>query len=463
MHGELKKIKKKYGEEMAHFCRENFSSILETEGLLFEILNKRFEPTTRLYDDLCNNELVDEFITFIYRQLNPKQEEVKSTKDPFSLMKEVGYTLYECQCEKDIKRFKKYYAKGEELCTFNGNRLEKCYVFFAVKDGAELLERNSFNNPKREDEYGTSVISIQFTKSNTNMVSIKNRYNHTVANPDATFSNDLDTIVPGLRYSFSHYYNFNIPSFPQYLSIPGYILGAEGKYYRFNYEIDGVYYCANNIIIDDWHTIWFDPSRYLLIDSYLFDLENKCLVEEHSTTGLSKALQDIQKIDIVKESDYKLITITLPRGEVIIMVDLDNMIIGYQDDYIEILPNDFLMYNESIETAYFGNVKGIGNNVLRYNAMLQELELPNCISIGSNFLKQNLLLTDLSCPSLRKIGSNFLQNNICLEQCYMPLLSNIGPGFLASHKNSDKIYAPNLPKEQIKPSEDEYILTLMKK
>ena len=35
--------------------------------------------------------------------------------------------------KEDIQKFKKYYAIGEELCTFSGGRLNNCYVFFAVK------------------------------------------------------------------------------------------------------------------------------------------------------------------------------------------------------------------------------------------------------------------------------------------------------------------------------------------
>ena len=52
-------------------------------------------------------------------------------------MKETGYTLYECKTEDDIQNFKHYYSYGEQLCTFNGDRLKSSYVFFAVKDNVE--------------------------------------------------------------------------------------------------------------------------------------------------------------------------------------------------------------------------------------------------------------------------------------------------------------------------------------
>lgn len=39
---ELRKIKKVYGEKFMKYCREYFSTILEKEGRLLEILEKSF-------------------------------------------------------------------------------------------------------------------------------------------------------------------------------------------------------------------------------------------------------------------------------------------------------------------------------------------------------------------------------------------------------------------------------------
>ena len=122
-------------------------------------------------------------------------------------MRQAGYTLYECKSEEDIQKFRKYYTDKEMLCTFtSGNRLRNNYVYFAVKDGADKLKRSDFQNPERQDAYGTSVLSIQFTRDASHTLSIKNRYNHTVDNPDATFSNNLDNIIPGLTNSFAKFY-----------------------------------------------------------------------------------------------------------------------------------------------------------------------------------------------------------------------------------------------------------------
>ena len=135
-------------------------------------------------------------------KLGYKEEVNYNVENPKDLLNKAGYILYECKTEEEVQSFKKYYAKGEELCTFNGNRLDSCYVYFAVKKDVDNIKREDYKEPKRQDQYGTSVVSIQFTKDDTHTLSIKNRYNHTVDNPDATFSNDLDNIIKGLTDSF---------------------------------------------------------------------------------------------------------------------------------------------------------------------------------------------------------------------------------------------------------------------
>ena len=49
MNQDLKIIKKKYGEKMAHLCRELFPTLLETDGLLLKLLLDNFEPNHNLY------------------------------------------------------------------------------------------------------------------------------------------------------------------------------------------------------------------------------------------------------------------------------------------------------------------------------------------------------------------------------------------------------------------------------
>ena len=142
MDEELKKIKKIYGEEMAHLCRNLFPSILEHEDMLLEILNKNIAPSRSFASDIIENNLYNDFQKWIYSVVHKEKKDlVETNKTPYELMNEAGYILYECHNEEDIEAFRKYYAPGEELCTFKGRRLERCYVFFAVKKNVDEIKR----------------------------------------------------------------------------------------------------------------------------------------------------------------------------------------------------------------------------------------------------------------------------------------------------------------------------------
>ena len=180
-------LKDKYGEQFAILCKKNFHTIFDKPGLLPNLILSRFAPNHSLYEDITNYGTAT-FVRYIYSLLNKKKTITKTDKTVKELLSMKGYDFYECKTESDIKKFEKYYKENEKLCTFGSNRLEICDVFWAVKKDADQIKRKE--KPERQDEYGKSVISIQFTKDN-NILSIKNRYNHTVENPDETFSNDL--------------------------------------------------------------------------------------------------------------------------------------------------------------------------------------------------------------------------------------------------------------------------------
>ena len=209
---DLKYLKKHYGEKFAHLCRELFPTLLETEGLLKKLITDRFAFSRELYKDIIANSFQDDFKNYIFSFVDvEKQNKEIITLSPEVLLDKAGYKLYpECKTEEEIQSFRKYYAKGEELCTFNGGRLNSCRVWFAVKKNIEEIKRENFTNPRRQDEYGTSVISIQFTRRQPMTISIKNRYSHSVNNPDATYGNNLDNIILGLTEAFVKEYQLSL-------------------------------------------------------------------------------------------------------------------------------------------------------------------------------------------------------------------------------------------------------------
>ncbi len=127
---DLKMIKKFYGEKMMHLCKELFPTILEYPGVLYSFLDSYFYHSRSLYDDICKSELVLEFKEYIYTLVGEEEVAKKiENRTPFELLDEAGYILYECHNEEEIQTFKSYYKPEEQLCTFRGDRLDRCHVF----------------------------------------------------------------------------------------------------------------------------------------------------------------------------------------------------------------------------------------------------------------------------------------------------------------------------------------------
>ncbi|MGN0974292.1 MAG: leucine-rich repeat protein [Bacilli bacterium] len=450
MNNDLKIIKKKYGEDMMHFCRENFSSLLETEGLLSKILMDHFDPSHMLYDDIVSNTLESDFKNYIYSLVAVENNnEIIVNKTPKELLSDVGYKLFECTTEEEIQNFKKYYASGEELCTFSDNRLQSCYVFFAVKKDVENIKREDFKNPNRQDAYGTSVISIQFTKDETNTLSIKNRYNHTVNNPDATFSNNLDNIIPGLTKSFENAYGIVQKHKGNGFEILNYVQANDGKYYKYNYEINNIYYCPNNIIIDNYQVNRLEKEKYVVFDYFVLDLINKKLSLYNTYIGDSflDTISDVSKIRIENKEKVKDITIIPKYGEdIIITLDKQNRLIGYKNNNIKEIGDYFLYYNDTLLELNLFNVEIIESSFLFNNQALKKLNLPNIREIGNFFMHDNCSLIKLLLPKLEIIGNSFLFYNQTLTELSLPNIKVIDAHFLYHNRHIKMVELPNLEK-----------------
>ena len=468
---DLKTIKKLYGEKMMHICRELFPVMLETPGKLIDILLNSFEPSKYLYDDLVKQGKIVDFKDYIYKifdsEREEKKEESEDTKTPSELLSEAGYILYECKTEEEIQSFRKYYYrgtptpiykggkpepyKGEELCTFNGERLEDSYVFFAVKKDVDKIKREDFKDPKRQDEYGTSVISIQFSKDSHNTLSIKNRYNHTVPNCDSTFSNNLDNIIPGLTESFRKYYNLNFENQEKNFELDGYVRAGDGKLYKYNYEINNIYYCPDNIIIDNFNVIrdYQQMERYIVLDYFIIDLKEKKieLYDKNIKDSFIDDLVNIEKIDVEKdkETGNKEIKITIEGKEpIIIKIDKENNIIGYENNNLVEVGDNFLRYNYSLKNISLSKVETIGDNFLWDNGVLESITLPNVEMIGDSFISSNNILKEVTLPKAKKIGHDFLYWNRELENIELSNVETIGDSFLPWNETLENISIPKV-------------------
>lgn len=412
MNKDLVYIKKKYGEKMAQLCRDLFPTILETEGLLTHILTNNFNPSHDLYDDLVSNKSIEDFKKYIYKKFNLKKDGiVKTNKTPEELMDEAGYILYKCETEEDIQSFRKYYAPDEELCTFWCGRLNTNYVFFAVKKNVDEIKREDFPNPERQDEYGTSVISIQFSRNEAYHLSIKNRYNHTVNNCDATFSNDLDNIIPGLTYSFEKYYGMKQKNPQGGFEMPGYRKANDGRFYKYNYEINNINYCPDNIIIDNGEVKRYDKSEYLILDYFIIDLANKKITfyDERLKDSFPETIGTINKIEVINQNDFKEIRIISEEyGEVIIKTDKFNRIISYINNEVKEAGDNLLSYGQSLEIFSANSLRKLGNNGLSSAENLKEFHANNLEEAGDRLLTSAQSLEVFHAPNLSNIPEHLL-------------------------------------------------------
>lgn len=449
MKSDFEVIKKKYGENFAKLCRNIFPTILESEGVLPKILEENFEPNHFLYEDLIRENCVKKFKNYInsfYKMEDIENINVSGT--PEELFDKAGYKLYKCETNKDVLSFKKYYKEGEELCTFRDPyRIEDYTIFWAVKKNVDEIKRENFTNPKRQDEYGTSVISLQFSKGKYNTLSIKNRYNHRVSNPDATFSNDLENIYAGLTNSFRKYYNINLYYSGNSFELPGYVMANDGKFYKWNYEINNIYYCPNNIVINNGNVIRYDKSKYEIVDYFEIDKQLntvKCLGRTYDS--FTQQLSGAKKIEIKKlENGERLLTFTFDNEEhVEIVVDKYNRIIKFTNNHVTEIGKDFLVHNQYLLEFNANNVKKIGENFLRENTLLKEFNVKNLKHIGKLVLYNNKSLEVLDLPNVEIIEDRFMSINNSLTEFNAKNLQALGVGSLVENTKLEKLDFPNL-------------------
>ncbi len=449
---DLKYIKKKYGEKMMHYCRECFPTILNVPGKLVEILNTHFYCVKdSLYNDIKENHKESEFNDFVYSNAGLKNEyDIRDvSKTPKELLDDAGYDLFECKTVEEVNSFKKYFILGEQLCTFldPASRLENKYVFFAVKKNILDIKREDFLIPDRQDEYGTSVISIQFTRDKNNHLSIKNRYNEVVNNPDSTFDNNLDNIIPGLTMSFYKAYGIReIFDENSEFQMENYI-SIDGEYFKYNYKLNDIYYCTNNIIALNGKVIKYDPEKYIIMDYFIIDLVNKKVdvFDNKLRDSFSEVIGKIKNIEIVRGEKDKKVYITNEEDNIFeLTLSFDNKLIGIKNNMIDKLPNRFLISGQYLKNMEFSNVREIGNDVLYANTDLEHFNLSKAEVIGNYFLANNIKLTNIDLNKTIMIGDDFLKRNIIVESINFDSLQRVGNSFMFSNKGLSSIVIPNL-------------------
>ena len=464
---ELKKIKRIYGEKFSRLCRELFPQILDQEGALLKILQEKFSRNCNtLCESIEENGLKEDFKDLIYTAFDDDREEEDKKEDsrtPYEILDEAGYELHECLTEEDIQEYRKYYKENEVLCTiYNGGRLNSRVCFWATKKDVDQIEREDFEHPKKDDEYSTSVLAIQFDKQPKSRVEIISRYNHTVPNPNCTLNNNLNNIAEGLQESFAKLlkergYSLNAKETMKF-EIPGYTLTSDGKYYKYNLEIDGKYYCPGNIVIEDGTAKEIgNPEEVILCDYFKIDLKNKkvdSLIDNLKVDSFVGDLTDIEKIEVKKDKEKgKRLVIIYKKKEddrtddpepIVIELDYDNQIVGYTNKELQNVGDDFLSHNKALAELNLPQAQSIGRDFLHSNEVLAKLSLPQVQSIEDNFLYCNKALTELQLPQVQSIGDNFLYYNEALTEVSLPQVKSIEDNFLTYNEALTEVSLPQV-------------------
>jgi len=495
-------LKENYGESFARECRAFFPTILEYHGVLSKIMSETFAENHFLLEDIVKNNKTEEFKNFIFakfydvlesKQIDNIQERL--IERPEVLMDKAGYVLMHCKTSEDVQKFKRFYAPGEELCTFrDDDRIDNWHIFFAVKKNVSDIKRGNFDHPMRQDEYGTSVISLQFSRGEKSILSIKNRYNHTVADPDSTFSNDLENIIAGLTESFEKYYGIKIIKGSKHFELPSYVLAGDGKYYPYNIELDNIYYCPNNIVIENTIPRKLDKSTYEMFDYHIFNKVTKKF-ETKVKDSFTDGLDYITKIETEYNPESKLRTLLITYNDIdalevrhfcVVTNERGQMVEAFvenapttknpylvRSNYLKVidasniteLPSNSIRYARSLfhigmdnletinansfEYLYslyaleLPNVKKISHNCFEFASNLKSVSVPNAEELGINAFKCSQNLKTLNAPNIISMASGCFEEN-SIETLYLPKIERMNAQCFRNSKHLDSLYAPNL-------------------
>lgn len=261
MYGKIKKYK---GEKYAKDLRDFHSGIFDIPDL--DRILRWAEPTPVPAQDIKN---------FLVTKLLPNAKKGQKKECPFKLLRKAGYDAFLADSREKQDSIKDYFRENEELCTFGTNRFKNYHVVHCVRNDADTVEYAPEGTPKREDAYGTSVISIQMKDG---FISIKNRYNHTVSNPDNTFNSDPDKIIPGLTEALAKEFNVTLEGAT---GVPENHVLADNRLVYYYWERSGIY-VGNYTWVDRGEVHVVNPDYQVLLDHMLVDVKQKTI---KSVTG----------------------------------------------------------------------------------------------------------------------------------------------------------------------------------
>jgi len=310
----LRVLQKRYGEKFVKgevtegggyagsAARELLAGFMDKPGFASEL--KRIIPVRHGALQLLKDNHAYIQAVLEERYKDSLSHERAPAQDPYELARSVGYELtgpFQSASE-FVLLDKQDFRQGERLCTFNdpaGRLKDYNILWIRSAEAADTLPADQLTvdklsdawkkylktigrydqitktydlsglRPTRDDPYGTSSMSVQVSRKGTH-VSIKNRYNHTVANPDNTLDSDLDNVVYGLKHAV---YNCigrdDLMDEVDVVLAEGYIADNQGGIHHYNYEEENTYYGDYEYITNGFVTT-VDRGMYFMISPQLY-------------------------------------------------------------------------------------------------------------------------------------------------------------------------------------------------
>lgn len=434
-------IKKQNGEKFARILRENVLLDIPNLKHILEFAGTNIEDAENLVP--------------ILREIQKKSKEIaeeiklyQTPRDPLDLLDEAGYDAFYANNLTQQNSIEKYFEPHEKLCTFNDpERYKNYYIIHAVKKNVKNIKRG--RQPKREDEYGTSVISIQIAKSG-GFISIKNRYNHTVDNPDATFNNNPDNIIRGLTMALKN--KFGVDFMTQNAEMPNNYRLVNNQLVRFNYEIDNIYYDAKYYFTGSTITK-LNPDYEVMLDSVILDERTGKIRSVHqSTEYLSQILNSEISGNKVKTEKNKT------TGETIINIIDENKNIKelartkngcitslhlYKTSELD---KNFLKRNKTLKALFAPKLKKIENGCFSFCQGIRQIYIPELEEMGLDCFSRAYELTELNAPMLKTMKGGCFARCRKIKKLYIPQLEKMGMVCFQQNDELTELVAPKLKK-----------------
>ncbi|MBQ8250620.1 MAG: leucine-rich repeat protein [Alphaproteobacteria bacterium] len=410
---------------------------------------------------------VEPLLPFLRSLISKGKTKETSNASPFELLKKAGYTAFYADTLKKQNSIKKYFSKKEELCTFSDpNRFKRYHIIHCVKEGAEKLNRRDFKNPEREDEYGTSVISIQILKSG-GFIKICNRYNHTVDNPDNTFDSNPDNIILGLSDSLKKHFNvdFTTPCLSKYV-LPNHYIIVQNQLIYYTLEKEDMYF-GDGVYVDGGEIIPIQKDYQFFMNQYLFDLKAKTVTTFfYDDDKFANVLIEEMKGKNIQRKKNKNGFDLLLDGELFLSFDEDKNVTKARLLKAVSLPDNSFKGERALTFFEAPNLNMIGNYCFEDTA-LNHFFAPNLIRMGvhcfsfgcdiEKFVFENLKSMGAGCffhvkakelyfPKLKEIPTDCLRHNKELEKIYAPKVLRIGEYGIYSNEKLKEVFLPSCKK-----------------